>query len=291
MSPTDALIGVVTFDPNIELLTSCLRAATEQSQHVLVYDNGSANVDEVRDVCAAVGAELVLGEENRGIAVGLNQVVSIAAARGLSFVLLLDQDSILKRGSLMSLVSASSDPRTALVGSMIVDRGSGSVSGGSAKVNYVITSGSLLRIAAWTECGGFDENYFIDFVDFDLCARLRLLGYEIWRVDQSGISHAVGHSRHRTFGTVYGYSPFRLRHMAADMIRFARKHQRTPIELRPPRTSRIMVLAVLARKALLIIVYERQKAQKVRAIASGAWAGLTQPLADVARGREGGVPA
>lgn len=46
-------------------------------------------------------------------------------------------------------------------------------------VFYAITSGSLIRMSAWLQCGGYNANYFIEYVDNEFAIRLQREGYKI----------------------------------------------------------------------------------------------------------------
>lgn len=47
--------------------------------------------------------------------------------------------------------------------------------------------------------GGFDERYFLYYEDVDICARLRLLGYEVLVCPQAKVTHHAQRSSHRSF--------------------------------------------------------------------------------------------
>ncbi|HUW25575.1 MAG TPA: glycosyltransferase family 2 protein [Gallionella sp.] len=47
--------------------------------------------------------------------------------------------------------------------------------------------------------GGFDQRYFLYYEDVDLCARLRLLGYEVVVCPQASVAHHAQRSSHRSF--------------------------------------------------------------------------------------------
>lgn len=49
------------------------------------------------------------------------------------------------------------------------------------------------------EVGGFDERYFLYYEDVDLCARLRLLDYEVVACPQAKVIHHAQRSSHRSF--------------------------------------------------------------------------------------------
>ncbi|MCR2764235.1 glycosyltransferase [Microbacterium sp. zg.B48] len=277
MTRARALVGIVTFNPEIALLSACIDHASSQSPAVVVFDNASANITEVRSICSSRGVGLIESPANNGIANALNSILQEALKRNLEFALLLDQDSLLLPGSLEALERTASDSRIALAASSVADRNAGTVQTETRPVAYAITSGSLVSTSAWREIGGYDERLFIDFVDFDFCVRARADGYQIVRTGESVISHAIGAADRKRFGTIYNYSPFRLEHMAADMVYFARKHRHTPPDHKPRRSSRFGVALVLARKAALISLYETSKIRKVGALITGAIRGARMP--------------
>lgn len=47
--------------------------------------------------------------------------------------------------------------------------------------------------------GGFDQRYFLYYEDVDICARLRLLGYEVTVCPQARVIHHAQRSSHRSF--------------------------------------------------------------------------------------------
>lgn len=47
--------------------------------------------------------------------------------------------------------------------------------------------------------GGFDQRYFLYYEDVDICARLRLLGYEVVVCPQARVIHHAQRSSHRSF--------------------------------------------------------------------------------------------
>lgn len=53
--------------------------------------------------------------------------------------------------------------------------------------------------AAFEEINGFDERYFLYYEDVDLCARLRLKGYEVVLCPQARVFHHARRSSHRSF--------------------------------------------------------------------------------------------
>ncbi|MCX7998056.1 MAG: hypothetical protein N3A69_03770, partial [Leptospiraceae bacterium] len=54
------------------------------------------------------------------------------------------------------------------------------------------TSGSVMSLELWEKLGKFDEELFLDYVDFDMCFRARLSGYKIYAVEKAIMKHTVG---------------------------------------------------------------------------------------------------
>ena len=55
----------------------------------------------------------------------------------------------------------------------------------------------LFRSETFEQLGGFDQRYFLYYEDVDLCARLRLLGYEVALCPVARVIHQAQRSSHR----------------------------------------------------------------------------------------------
>lgn len=56
----------------------------------------------------------------------------------------------------------------------------------------------VVRSDAFRAIGGFDRRYFMYCEDFDLCARLRLAGWSLGRIDTACVVHAAQRESHRS---------------------------------------------------------------------------------------------
>ncbi|MBI3480404.1 MAG: glycosyltransferase family 2 protein [Nitrosomonadales bacterium] len=70
----------------------------------------------------------------------------------------------------------------------------------------------LFRREVYEQLGGFDQRYFLYYEDVDLCARLRLLGYEVALCPAAQVVHHAHRSSHRNLKY--------LRLHLASMLRF-----------------------------------------------------------------------
>ena len=84
------------------------------------------------------------------------------------------------------------------------------VLGGCKGSDYILNDGvvfpdwvagmfMLFRHETFEQAGGFDQRYFLYYEDVDLCARLRLLGYEVALCPDAKVVHHAHRSSHRNF--------------------------------------------------------------------------------------------
>ncbi|GAB2888735.1 hypothetical protein GCM10027026_46300 [Myroides odoratimimus subsp. xuanwuensis] len=192
-------------------------------------------------------------------------------------VVLLDQDSV-SGSDMVENLMAKHAAGIAIVAPTVVDRNLGrdQPTFVDQDLDYCITSGSLVDVDAWSAVGGYDEDLFIDYVDFDFCLRLRQWGFRIVRASRAEILHEIGHAARFGRFTAWNHSPFRNYHMAQDMLLYAKKHRSAPEELRVNGRGVFGTYLVLFRKCLIIAAFETNRWAKVRALVKGslaAWHG------------------
>jgi rhamnosyltransferase len=269
---------VVTYEPDLAILTRNLSAVMSQVEGVVVVDNNSSNVAAIAEGLPD-GVTLERLPANRGLSVAMNVAVRSALQSGAVAVVMLDQDSIVGPVLVQTLHDdLEQDPSLAVVGPHISDRNLGEervpMVNGLERVNACITSGSMVRVTDWERVGGWDEGLFIDYVDFDFCLRLRLAGRAIAIDDRAVLDHSIGSARRAGAFVAWGHGAARLEHMAKDVLRYAVKHRRTPAQLQVVPNSVVRALAVLARKALVITLHEDNKLAKVSAMIRGTISGM-----------------
>ncbi|SMG16200.1 glycosyltransferase family 2 protein [Agreia pratensis] len=268
--------GIVTYEPDLARLTEAMTAVRPQVEALLVLDNASSNSDGIAEIAAS--ADFQRNSKNRGVSAALNQIMRWAENVGADAVLLLDQDSVPAYG----MVAALSEHLVGTVGEAVpryIDRNLTKEIGppGDPTVRDVphwITSGSLVSVAAWREAGGFDEDLFIDYVDFDFCGRLADAGRTVRVVPHALLMHEVGQSMMRGGIRVWNHSAFRMFYIARDMLVYVRKHPRGTRRFPDLPTGLLGALMVLAKRAAVIAAFERGRRAKLEAMARGTRRGL-----------------
>ncbi|WP_063826549.1 glycosyltransferase family 2 protein [Paraburkholderia phenoliruptrix] len=214
---------IVTFNPELPTLRKMIEALQAQEAEIVVVDN--ASLASVAEQIAKLTGELSCGFEalaqNLGIGAAQNRGFAAVAkmdgnsVSGERYVLFLDHDSIPDVGMVGKLVAAdlrlrARGVRVGAVGPAIVDVRTGTtgrfVSSGSflvkripcesgcqeLAVDFLISSGTLVRTDTFAKIGGMDEALFIDHVDTEWCLRAKAAGYALFGVCGARLIHSLG---------------------------------------------------------------------------------------------------
>ena len=183
-----------------------LSGISQQVGAVVIVDNGSADAEValLRECLLDPTVALVLNSENLGIASALNIGVQRAAALGYGWVLLLDQDSRVESDMVVTLCAVRESfpdkERLAIIGSNFWEKHRRSPKANRFdscgaqwdEVETVITTGSLLSLAAYENIGPFREEFFIDYVDTEYCTRAKAKGYHVLKTRRPLMFHSIG---------------------------------------------------------------------------------------------------
>lgn len=272
----DISAGIVLFNPDIKRLKENIDAVIVQCVHVYLVDNGSGNIDEVLELLKEYKKSkisVICNAKNHGIAKALNQLASAAQKDGYEWLLTLDQDSVSPCNIIEEFEKYITYQDIGILCPVIYDRNKGEeikAKEGSIEIDECITSGSLLNIKAWNKIGGFDENLFIDGVDFDICYRLKKNGYKILCIQSVVLLHELGHIEYHRFlfwrVLVKNHSAFRKYYIARNIIYIAKK-----------RKSVLLVVKGLLQEIKMlgiVILYEEDKLNKSRCICRGIYDGF-----------------
>lgn len=263
--------GIVSYNPELKRLKENISVIQNQISAVVVFDNGSDNIDEIRNLISELtNVEFIRSEKNLGIAGALNQLMQWGYEKGYDWMLSLDQDSVCEKDFVAGMTPyLTIEKNLGVVAPVIVDRNVGVVGHNPkseyAHVNTCITSGAFSKISAWKKIGEYDESMFIDSVDFEYCYRMRKYGYGVIQVRNVQLLHELGKSQKRRFLfwkiDVTGHSAFRKYYIARNNVYYPIKHHLWFRMIRGNiRNIGMMVVTVL---------YENDKKNKLKAICRG----------------------
>jgi rhamnosyltransferase len=283
---------IITYHPDAGLPERARRIVA-QAGALIVVDNGSSEPALAMLGTLAEDSQILLisNGANLGVAAALNVGIAHARQLGFRFVLLLDQDSDVREDMMSTLISvygAYPEPgRLAVVGagfegSLVLSVTDSSSARTWQEVESVITSGSLLPLAAHAVIGPFREALFIDYVDMEYCYRARSKGFHVIATRKPIMAHAIGEpTRHRTLWTdkwTTNHSPDRRYYIARNDTLMLREYGHYRFGL-----WALKSLGRRLRTCRRILLYEESKRAKLGAVAAGYWDGV--------RGRLGPRPS
>lgn len=289
MTVDDVCAVVVTFHPCMDVFDNLAKACS-QFRKLIVVDNGSEEpmLEDLHRASEAIGFELIANGCNLGIATALNIGVRRAAERNCQAVVLFDQDSTVTDGFLEAMLAAfESNPRrdkVAIVAPRHWDRNAESwlapqrCPDGSLRVT--ITSGSMIPMSVLSNCGWFDDDYFIDMVDTEYCLRVRSRGFMILLAESAGLLHSVGTLKEHS---LLGLKTYRASHHSAARRYYITRNRLVTL-IRYWRFERSLAYHVpksIVLDAIIIALYEKQSLRKIANTFIG--------VADALRGRMGKV--
>ncbi|NQX45866.1 glycosyltransferase [Paenibacillus tritici] len=194
--------GIVLYNPDLDRLDQNINSIRNQIDLIFLIDNNSENITLItQKYNNDAQIHIMKNYENKGIAFALNQICQLAIAFKYEWVLLLDQDSICSSKIIRTYNNYTSDQSVALLTPYIIDINKTNLEEYKSKrltnfsfVEWAITSGSMIRIDAWKKVGFFDEELFIDAVDFDFSFRLQINGYKQIRINSEYLLQEVGNA-------------------------------------------------------------------------------------------------
>ncbi len=282
-------IVVVFYHPD----EACFRRANRLAQRALcvVVDN-TAGVDRDSGAGARLDDSVVYlaNGKNLGIATAFNLGIAALCERGCDIALLFDQDSEPDDDLLLQLPATLATLRTAgervaVIGPAYRDSRFGGVTAfvrfdrfsmqrvpvtGDAllDIDFLISSGSCVNLLAWRDLGVFEDELFIDFVDFEWCVRARHAGYRIIGVPWLQMTHQLGEEPIRIFGRRYPmHSATRHYYLFRNSVAML-KRRYVPLGWKLPELYKI------PSRLLIYALFPRDRATHIRMALRGLWHGL-----------------
>jgi GT2 family glycosyltransferase len=194
---------------------ACLESLSKQhykNARVLILNNGSP--DNSGDLAAAAFPQFDYHRlpDNLGFAGGCNAGIAYCVERGAHWVWLLNNDTRVHVDSLSKLVAAAQrNPNAGLLGAQVytpdgdtfVASGGGEIDfrkgktyerktpsdGHEMQCDWISGCNLLVRLAAFSSVGGFEEKFFLYFEDTDLCYRLGMAGWKSLLVPSARVDH------------------------------------------------------------------------------------------------------
>ncbi|HSN09761.1 MAG TPA: glycosyltransferase [Hanamia sp.] len=212
--------------------------------------------------------------ENKGIASRLNQVIKLAKEDEYDWLLTMDQDSFFDNETFDNYLNCVSKfdqkEKVSMFGINHSEKIATDDLCNSVSVNHLITSGSILNLKAASGIGGFDENLFIDEVDFEYCLRSISHGFQIIQFTNIFLVHHLGETVNRRslknirLSSRVLHSPERLYYMARNFLYVESKYKSAfPAEIKERRR-------ILLNRIKNNLLYNKERLKVLKFIIKGA---------------------
>lgn len=264
---------IVAFNPNIEDFFNNLNNMYSAFNGVLLIDN-SDNYSVSKEVqlrSCKYDNITYKSLSNNGIGAAQNYAVKFLAENKIYDDILLtffDQDSYIEKSEVLELADhfiqeKEKDENVVMLGA--TTNSEDGLSGLTA-TRHIISSGSITNLSDFEKVGFFDEDLFIDFIDFAWCWKAELQGYKIM-VDHDILLH------HQTTGNlkkIFGKgidSPNRLYYVYRNII-ISLKRYSDSFSFSFGWYKHLFV------KAVFQLIFAGDKKERCRMIFKGVWHGI-----------------
>lgn len=211
---------VVLYNPTNEINNN-IKTYINSLEKLYVIDNSSINNESLLKKNKKI--VYIPNYDNLGIATALNIGAKKAIEDGFDYLLTMDQDSHFEKNNVSKMINMIKNypeddeiekmfgndlSKIGLFSPLHVINNDPSIMG-KPNSNYdsplnVMTSGNFINLKAYQEINGFNDDFFIDCVDFEYCMHLRKKGYNIIRNNSAILNHELGnYVTKKIFGKTY----------------------------------------------------------------------------------------
>lgn len=218
---------VVWYNPQKEMIKN-LQSYSNYVDKIYIIDNSLKSNEEMIKELKIYRIEYIPNFKNLGVAKALNIACEKAIRDKYSWILTMDQDSYFEKDSIKNYLIflkkevkdiAIIAPKYKYSHEIEIKNGDSLEYG---EISKVITSGNLINLKAYSEIGKFNENFFIDQVDFEYCKRVSNLNLKIIQLNGVYLNHILGNCEiKKIMGVkfiVTNHAPIRRYYMARNIM-------------------------------------------------------------------------
>ncbi len=214
--------------------------------------------------------EYIFNNENAGISVPINKVAKRALKDGASWLLTMDQDTVMNTLFFGEFENIINNNDCSLIGIITPwHKTKLETKKTFSKYDYptdVMTSGNMVNLKILEELGFYDERFFIDGIDIEYGLRLCKYGYSILRVNDIEIDHNLGNIKCHS---LFWQKIICTNHNYLRQYYMARNYRYIKKDYEDIFPSYCAKLVKNKKNILTIILFEKDKIRKIRYIKKG----------------------
>jgi len=225
---------VILYNPKKEDIANILTYVNKVKK-VYVFDNTEGKSNE-NLFLNFENVSYFWDNENKGIAIRLNEACKNAIADNFDYLLTMDQDSSFLEENIdryfTDILHFKEKEKVAVYGLEYAANEINDTTPEYIEVDHLITSASILNLKLYDEIGEFDENLFIDGVDIDYCYSALSKGFKNIKFGRLYFNHSLGvRVKRGSFYTLYLFkkhvsvhSSLRVYYMQRNMLYIKNKY-------------------------------------------------------------------
>lgn len=202
----------VLYNPNESVLTN-LNSYSNCVDVSVVVDNSDTKNEISQSLKNDPNFIYIDMDGNKGLAAALNKGIEYLNSKNIDFALTMDQDSLFPTKYYLNILKLVNKYKTDY---SVIGLNFNQDNGGLdeiIEVPYWITSGNFVNISDFMSVGGFMNELFIDYVDFELGYKFKKNGFKICYLKDFSLKHTIGNPIEiHLFGKTYyamNHSPIR----------------------------------------------------------------------------------
>lgn len=270
---------IVVYNPDINLLLTNIKSFVEDIDLLIVWENTILS-NKQREVIKQISPTKIIfhnEKENKGISYPLNYAWKYAQQHNFNYLLTMDQDSIWEDfDSYLNCCLEKISNEEAILGPSLSSNPHNK-SQLFTHTEYVITSGCFVPISILNKIGGYETNFFVDGIDIELCCRARMFKYNIYNVNNCRLIQRFGNPQ---IINILGFKYTTLNYSAQRLYNILYSHFIIMRKYKDKLLFKQVFTQYLLKTPIKIILGEKNKWNKLKAIYKGVWKGLNIPIND-----------
>lgn len=199
----------------------------KQADGVYLLDNGKCQIEQSN---LPTNYYYIKNDKNLGLSAAFNKTIKSIEVKDDDFILFFDQDSVILDGFIQNLISSYEkyeySANVGIIGANYKNENSGKIAQRHTKkiigdqvysVPALITSSMLTRYKYLKKVGFWNENYFLDYADYELSFRYRRLGFKCAVDEGITFSHNLGENVEK--GREHYLNPFRYYYVIRESVK------------------------------------------------------------------------
>jgi len=264
---------VVIFHPTLIVVNNII-SYLDSVDILYIIDNSEVKNDKIIDKISGFSDKCIYIDNhgNKGIAQALNDGARLASENGAEWLLTMDQDSYFNKGELDKLieyVTECNSDEIGLVSPLQLTALKISPNIDVEIIRTVMTSGNIVNLSAYDYVKGYNNDFFIDAVDWEFCLKLNINGFKVIRLNYATLIHNLGNpSTHKAIFTgleidILNHNCIRRYYITRNKLQLIKNYFRYF-----PKTCIGYFLSIIT-DFKNVLLYEKEKKEKIKYMLKG----------------------